>query len=168
MRAGPLRSRECMPWRPSRAVAALLVVTVMLQAVWLPASAVAADLDTRLMLADEPRTGASYGLGAMFTGLTLVSLAVVANDYNESQKYIKKAKADYANYSAASTAQAALDYRAATTRDSNRAQAYESTANGALVFSTLFFLAAVASFRSGGERSSLLLSAHTVGWEFHF
>ena len=151
--------RSMLAWAVVLALAAQLVALPG----W-PGTARAAEL----MLMDERRTDGS-GYAWLFLGLSAISFAVASNDYQETQDNMKKAKAAYDNYRAAKTASDATYYRDQTTGYSNKAQAYESTTNGALVIGTLFFIGAVAVFRAKPYDSTpILLSQNGIELQFKF
>jgi hypothetical protein len=139
-------------WTTARGLLALVIACGI---VFGPSVAAPAHAEG-LMLMEEPQPP-STGYAWLFVGLTLISYGVAANDYQESQYNITKAKDAYKKYVAATTATQALNYRQLTITYSNRAQSYESTTNAALIIGTLFALTAIATFRSDGSDSGPLL-----------
>lgn len=144
-----------------------LILALCVQLLALPVwsgTARAADL----MLMEESRSDSNRYAWA-WLGLSLVSFGVAANDYDESQTNIKKAKTAYANYLSAKTQADALAWRDQTTTLSHRAQAYESTANAAIGIGVLFVIAAIATFRSSGpDTTPMLLSDRGVELRIRF
>lgn len=144
-----------------------LILAICVQLAILPALGGTARAD-ELMLMDEKRPDTA-GYGWLFVGLTLVAFGVAANDYQETQDNIHKAKNAYSNYRAASNATDALYYRDLTTTYSHRAQAYESTTNAALAIGLVLALTSVAIFRSDGKPDTpILLSDRGVQWTYRF
>jgi len=154
--------------RATKAVArGLLIVAIALPMVMAPClskSARAADM----MLLEEQKPF-SHGYGWLFIGLTLVSYGVAANDYEESQYNLKKAKDAYRNYQHATTADQALAFRNQTITFGHRAEAYESTTNAALIVGSVLALTAIAIFRSEGvDNSPILLSDRGIAFHMNF
>jgi hypothetical protein len=144
----------------------LLVLAIALPLAALPGAAARAD-DDMFLKRDNDYSANRYAW--LFVGMTLVAYGVAANDYDASQADITLAKKAYKNYRAAVTPAAALMYRDQTTTFSHRAQAYESTANAALIVGSLFALTAIAIFRSEGpDMSPILLSERSVGFTYRF
>jgi hypothetical protein len=144
-----------------RAAIGLLAALIGVTALGLPMRQARAD---DLMLDDKPFT-ISHGWGWAFLGLSLVSYAIAANDYTETENNVTKAKKAYKAYQADTVAQNALNDRALTTTYSDRAQAYESTTNAALLLGTIFAATAIAVFRftpDADSDSPILLSQNSV------
>lgn len=144
-----------------------LILALCVQLLALPVwSGTARAADLMLMEESHPD---SNRYAWMWLGLSLVSFAVAANDYDESQTNIKKAKDAYANYRASSSQTDALAWRDQTTTLSHRAQAYESTANAAIGLGVLFVIGAIATFRSSGpDTTPMLLSDRGVALRIRF
>lgn len=164
MRRTVTRGGRCSPLARLAARAFVLALCALVAAAALPGRPRAEEM----MLAEEQRIG-SAGYGWLFVGLTLIAAGVAANDYQETEYNVKKAKDAYSNYQAAKDASTALYYRDLTTTYSHRAKSYESTTNAAIVLSLAFAATAVAIFSSSGkEESPLLLSDRGVQWTYRF
>lgn len=152
--------------RAMRAAAqGLLVLAIALPLAALPVASARAD--DMMLKHDTDYTANRYAW--LFVGMTLVAYGVAANDYDESQTAITQAKKEYKNYQGATTSSAALFYRDQTVHFSRRAQAYESTANAALLLGSVFALTAIAIFRSDGpDTGPFLLSDRGVGFTYRF
>jgi len=148
-----------------------LIVALCVQALALSAWSGRANAED-LMLTEESHSF-SKGWAWMWFGLSAVSFAVAANDYEQIQPNINKAKAAYAKYQAATTAADALAWRDQTTASSSRAVAYESSTNVALGLGVIFAAAAFAMFHytgkdEGADSAPMLLSERGIELRLRF
>jgi hypothetical protein len=145
----------------------VLIVALCAQLVALPVWSGAARAAEMMLMEESHPDSNRYAW--LWLGLGLISFGVAANDYDESQSNIKKAKSAYTNYQASKSQADALAWRDQTTTFSHRAQSYESTANAAIGIGVLFIVAAIATFRSTGpDDTPMLLSERGVELRIRF
>ena len=146
-----------------RALGAGLLVAVLLGLWCIPARA-----DGLLLLEENPQTD-YRPYGWLFLGLSLASLAVAANDYQETQYNLNQAKKSYNQYLTANTTQSATDLHNQTESSLSKARDYESTTNAALGLALIFAATAYASWAwHGTSNTPLLLSQNSVTWQVRF
>lgn len=112
----------------------------------------------------------SFGAGAGWTFLLLSAgaFAVAANGISERDKWLGEAEDSHDAYEAAADAATVKELRQDTQRYLDRARAYESTANAALVLGVLFALTSYASFTNAPRESPILVGYNSIAYRYRF
>jgi len=112
----------------------------------------------------------TFGAGAGWTFLLLSAgaFAVASNGISERDKWLAEADDSYDAYEAATDAAVVKELRQDTQRYLDRAKAYESTANAALVLGVLFALTSYASFTNEPRESPILVSTNSIAYRYRF
>ena len=133
------------------------------------AAAIASPLQAADLMLDDTSPPPYAAFGWSFFGLTVVSLAVAAQEYNASQEALDKADKNYKLYKVATTEADALYYRARTEKFHNRAKTAEGRANLGLVLGVIFAVTTYYSFWPEDiSAPSLEVSLDGINWRMRF
>lgn len=108
------------------------------------------------------------GAGWAFLLLSAGAFAVAANGVSERDKWLDEAEDSHDAYKAATDPATVKDLRQETQRNLDRAEAYESTANAALVLGVLLALTSYAAFTNEPRESPILVSANSIAYRYRF